>query len=228
MVQPLDGIKVIDMTQALAGPYAAMTLGDMGADVIKVEIPGSGDQSRGWGPPFLAGESAYYLSTNRNKRSLTLNIKNPTALRILHTLLDSADVLVTNNPRAASLKKYELDFESLNARNRRLIACNISGFGMTGPYAGKPGYDMVAQAMSGTMNLTGPADNNEPYRFPTAMADITTGVYAIIGILGALLTRERTGEGDFIDVALLDSQITWLSYTAGSYFATGERPTRRP
>jgi crotonobetainyl-CoA:carnitine CoA-transferase CaiB-like acyl-CoA transferase len=204
-----------------------MTLGDMGADVIKVEIPGSGDQSRGWGPPFLAGESAYYLSTNRNKRSLTLNIKNRAALDILHTLLDHADVIITNNPRADSLQKLGLDFDSLHARNPRLIACNITGFGMTGPYAGKPGYDMVAQAMSGSMSLTGPAENSEPYRFPTAMADITTGVYAIIGILGALLARQRTGEGDFIDVALLDSQITWLSYTAGNYFATGERPVRR-
>jgi len=148
-------------------------------------------------------------------------------LEILHTLLDDADILITNNPRPASLKKYGIDFETLHERNPRLIASNISGFGMTGPYAGKPGYDMVAQAMSGTMNLTGPAENNEPYRFPTAMADITTGVYAIIGILGALLTRERTGEGDFIDVALLDSQITWLSYAAGNYFATGERPVRR-
>lgn len=226
MQQPLDRIRVIDLTQALAGPFAAMTLGDMGADVIKVEIPGQGDQSRGWGPPFLAGESAYYLSTNRNKRSLTLNIKDAAALQILHELLAEADVFLTNNPRIDSLRRLGLDFDSLHAQYPRLIACNISGFGMDGPYAGRPGYDMVAQAMSGTMSLTGPADRDEPYRFPTAMADITTGIYGVIGILGALLTRERAGVGQFIDVSLLDSQITWLAYTAGSYFATNERPTR--
>lgn len=227
MPQPLEGIKVVDLTQALAGPYATMVLGDMGADVVKVEIPGRGDQSRGWGPPFLSGESAYFLSTNRNKRGLTLNVKSAAGQEILHILLSEADVLVTNNPRIESLRKYGLDFEFLHGRYPKLIACNISGFGMDGPYAGRPGYDLVAQAMSGTMSLTGPAENDEPYRFPTAMADITTGIYAVIGIMGALLTRGRTGEGQFIDVSLLESQITWLSYFAGNYFATGERPARR-
>jgi len=227
MPQPLEGIKVVDLTQALAGPYGTMILGDMGADVTKVEIPGRGDQSRGWGPPFLAGESAYFLSTNRNKRGLTLNIKSAAGQEILHTLLSEADVLVTNNPRIESLRKYGLDFESLRGRYLKLIACNISGFGMDGPYAGRPGYDLVAQAMSGTMSLTGPAETDEPYRFPTAMADITAGIYAVIGIMGALLTRQRTGEGQFIDISLLESQITWLSFLAGNYFATGERPPRR-
>ena len=225
MTLPLDGIMVIDLTQALAGPYATMLLGDMGADVIKIEMPGAGDQSRGWGPPFLNGESAYYLSTNRNKRSLTLDLSQPAGQEIMWELLSRADIFITNIPRVESLRKIRLDYETLHKAFKRLIMCMISGFGLDGPYAGRPGYDVIAQGMSGTMSLTGPVDG-EPYRFPTAIADITAGIYAVIGILGALLTRQRTGEGQLIDISLLDSQITWLSYVAGSYFATGERPKR--
>lgn len=226
MTLPLDGITVIDLTQALAGPYATMLLGDMGADVIKIEMPGAGDQSRGWGPPFLNGESAYYLSTNRNKRSLTLDLSQPAGQEIMWELLSRADIFITNIPRMESLRKIRLDYETLHKAFKRLIMCIISGFGLDGPYAGRPGYDVIAQGMSGTMSLTGPVDG-EPYRFPTAIADMTAGIYAVIGILGALLTRQRTGEGQLIDISLLDSQITWLSYVAGSYFATGERPKRQ-
>jgi len=221
----LQGIKVIDLTQALAGPYAAMLLGDMGADVVKVEPPGGGDQSRGWGPPFLEGESAYYLSTNRNKRSLALDIGQPAGQAIMADLLAGADVFITNIPRQESLRKNGLDYATLHVRQPRLIMCAISGFGMDGPYAGRPGYDILDQAMSGTMSLTGPADG-EPFRFPTAIADISAGVYAVIGILGALVARGQSGEGQFLDVSLLDSQVTWLSYLAANYFATGQRPSR--
>lgn len=221
----LEGITVIDFTQALAGPYCTMLLGDLGAEVIKVERPGEGDQSRGWGPPFLAGESAYFLGCNRNKRSLTLNVASDEGQRIMHRLLERADVFVNNLPRHSSLQKYGLDAATWRQRHPRLIHCSITGFGRSGPYADRSGYDVLAQAMSGTMALTG-APEGEPMRFPTAIADITAGIYALIGILGALLVRERTGQGQMLDVALLDSQITWLSYVAANYFATGERPPR--
>ena len=221
----LEGITVIDFTQALAGPYCTMLLGDLGADVIKIERPGVGDQSRGWGPPFLEGESAYFLSCNRNKRSLTLNVATDEGQRIMHCLLESADVFINNLPRQSSLDKYGLDAITWRQRNPRLIHCSITGFGRTGPYANRGGYDVLAQAMSGTMALTGEPEG-EPTRFPTAIADITAGIYALTGILGALLVRERTGEGQALDIALLDSQITWLSYVAANYFATGERPPR--
>jgi len=221
----LDGITVVDLTQALAGPYCTMLLGDLGADVIKIERPGTGDQSRGWGPPFLEGESAYFLSCNRNKRSLTLNLATEEGQRIMHQLLERADVFVNNLPRQSSLEKYGLDAPTWQERNPRLIHCSITGFGRTGPYANRGGYDVLAQGMSGTMALTGEPDG-DPMRFPTPIADITAGIYAVIGILAALLARERTGQGQALDIALLDSQITWLCNVAGSYFATGKRPPR--
>ena len=221
----LEGITVIDFTQALAGPYCTMLLGDLGAEVTKIERPDVGDQSRGWGPPFLAGESAYFLGCNRNKRSLTLNVASDAGQHIMHRLLEQADVFINNLPRHSSLEKYELDAATWRQRNPRLIHCSITGFGRSGPYADRSGYDVLAQAMSGTMALTGEPDG-APMRFPTAIADISAGIYALIGILGALLVRERTGEGQTLDVSLLDSQITWLSYVAANTFATGERPPR--
>ncbi len=223
----LEGIRVIEMTEALAGPYCAMYLGDLGADVIKIERVGTGDQSRRWAPPYVGDQSAYFLSTNRNKRSLTLNIQTEEGLRILHRLLDTADVFITNLPRMASLRKRGLDPEACLQRNPRLIHVTITGFGHTGPYAGRPGYDILAQAMSGSMALTGPADRDEPYRFPTPLADMTAGLYALASILGALYHRERTGEGQAIDISLLESQIGWMTNVAGAYFATGQRPSRR-
>lgn len=221
----LGGSTVIDFTQALAGPYCAMLMGDMGATVIKIERPSAGDMSRGWGPPYLNGESAYFLSCNRNKRSLTLDVGGDAGQRIMHQLLDDADVFINNLPKEASLVKYGLDANACLQRNPRLVHCSITGFGRTGPYANRSGYDMLAQAMSGTMALTGEPDG-APMRFPTAMADISAGIYALIGILGALLVRERTGRGQALDVSLLDSQVTWLSYVAANYFATGQRPPR--
>lgn len=225
MTQPLADIRVVDVTQALAGPYCTMTLGDLGADVIKVEPPGRGDMSRGWGPPFVNGESAYFLSTNRNKRGITVNFKTAEGQQILHQLLEKADVFVVNIPRMKSLEKARLDPETLQALNPRLVYCAISGYGHTGPKAGRGGYDVVAQGEAGLMSLTGEPQGG-PVRFPTPMADISAGIYAAMGVLAALLARERTGQGQFVDVALLDSQVTWLANLAGSYFATGQRPPR--
>ncbi len=222
---PLEAIRVIDLTQALAGPYCTMMLGDLGAEVIKVEPPGRGDMSRGWGPPFIEGESAYFLSINRNKRGLTVNFKTSEGQRILHQLAEGADVFVVNIPRLGSLQRGRIDPETLQSLNPRLIYCAISGYGFTGPKAGRGGYDVVAQGEAGLMSLTGEPEGG-PIRFPTPMADITAGIYATIGILSALLARERTGQGQFVDVALLDSQVTWLANVGGSYFATGQRPPR--
>ena len=216
------------MTEALAGPYCAMMLGDLGADVVKVERPGVGDQARKWGPPFLQGESAYFLSVNRNKRSIELDIKDAGDHRVLMALLEGADVFVSNNPRMESLRRSGLDPEALRAANPRLVYAAISGYGHTGPKAGRGGYDVIAQGEAGLMSLTGELDSG-PVRFPTAMADISAGLYALIGIQAALYARDRsggTGAGEFVDVALVDSQVTWLANVAGSFFATGERPPK--
>ena len=223
--QLLDGVRVVDMTEALAGPMCTMFLGDMGADVVKVERRGQGDQCRAWGPPFINGEAAYFMSTNRNKRSVTLDVKTPGGREVMHRLVDRADVFVLNIPRASSMRELGLDAESCLQRNPRLIHVAISGFGHTGPSAGRPGYDILAQGMSGTMSLTGEPDQ-PPIRFPTPIADMTAGVFAVVGILAALLDRHRTGKGQAIDVSLLESQMAWLTTLAGSYFATGNVPPR--
>ncbi len=221
----LQGIKVVDLTQALAGPTCTMYLGDMGADVIKIERPGSGDMARGYGPPFIAGESVYFLSVNRNKRSLSLDYRKSEGLRILHRLIDEADIFVNNLPRQTSLDKYGLSGEACLARNPRLIHLNITSFGRSGPYANRSGYDVVAQAMSGLMDLTG-EPGQAPLRYPVAIADITSGLFGLISLLAALLARQRSGRGQIIDTSLLDGQLTWLSYIAGNYFASGEKPAK--
>ncbi|HEU4619474.1 MAG TPA: CoA transferase [Gammaproteobacteria bacterium] len=228
IIEPLRGLRVVDTTEAMAGPYCSMLLGDLGADVIKVERPGVGDQARGWGPPFLEGESAYFLSVNRNKRSIALDIKRREDLDVLHALVERADVFLTNNPRMRSLAAAGLDPETARARNPRLVYVAISGYGHTGPKAGRGGYDVIAQGEAGLMALTGPAEAG-PSRFPTPMADISAGLYATIGALAALYGRDAPGgsqRGEFLDIALVDAQITWLANLAGSYFATGERPAR--
>ena len=226
MPEPLAGLTVIDQTQALAGPYCSMMLGDLGADVIKLERPKIGDQSRTWGPPFIGEESAYFLAVNRNKRSLTLNFARPEGQEILHRLIDKADIFMTNLPKLASLEKYQMDYETLRARNKGLIYAAISGYGHSGPRAGEPGYDIIAQGEAGTMALTGDA-NGEPARFPTPIADMTTGLFTLVGILAALNARHTSGEGQVIDVSLLESQMTWLENYAGEYFASGEEPDKR-
>lgn len=226
---PLAGIKVVDMTEALAGPYCAMLLGDLGADVIKVERAGDGDQARGWGPPFLEGESAYFLSVNRNKRSVELDIKNADDLAVLRALIGRADVFLTNNPRLESLARAGLDPATLRGRHPGLVYGAISGYGHTGPKANRSGYDIIAQGEAGLMALTGPIDDG-PSRFPSPMADISGGIYTCMGVLTALYARDNratgSGRGDFIDVSLVDAQLSWLANIGASYFATGKRPPR--
>jgi crotonobetainyl-CoA:carnitine CoA-transferase CaiB-like acyl-CoA transferase len=221
----LSHVRVVDLTQALAGPYCTMLLGDLGADVIKVEQPGGGDQSRGWGPPYLNGESAYFLSINRNKRGLTLNLRQPEAQAILHELVAGADVFLVNQPRLSSLQKLRVDYETLRDLNPRLVYCSITGYGMTGPYAGRPGYDVVIQGEAGLMSITGEVDGG-PARYPIPIADVTTGIYSALAIVAALLARERSGRGQFIDHSLIESQVAWLTNVGGNYFATGQRPPR--
>jgi len=221
----LSGLRVIDLTQALAGPYCTMLLGDLGADVIKVEQPGAGEQSRAWGPPFINGESAYFLSVNRNKRGLTLDLKEPRDQTIMQRLVATADVFVVNQPRLESLIKLGIDYPTLRRLNPRLIYCSITGYGMDGPYAGRPGYDVVIQGEAGLMSITGEIDG-QPMRYPIPIADVTTGIYSALAILAALLARERSGKGQFIDSSLLESQVAWLTNVGGNYFATGERPPR--
>ena len=222
---PLAGIRVIDQTQALAGPYCAMMLGDLGADVIKIERPGVGDQSRQWGPPYIQDQSTYYLAVNRNKRGIALDISKDAGREILHGLVKSADIFISNIATRASLKKYQIDYDSLNAINSRLIYASISGYGRTGPRADQPGYDLVAQAEAGTMSLTGEVDG-EPMRFLSPMADLTCGLFTLVGILAALQARHQTGRGQLLDQSLQEGQLTWLDNYAGEYFATGKAPQR--
>jgi crotonobetainyl-CoA:carnitine CoA-transferase CaiB-like acyl-CoA transferase len=221
----LDSTRVVELTEALAGPYCAMLLGDFGADVIKVERPGIGDQSRGWGPPFVGSESAYFLAANRNKQSITLNYDHPRGAEALQKLLASADVFITNQPSLASLKKRGIDYESLSAKHARLIYCSITGYGFTGPKAGLPGYDILAQAETGVMSFTGEPGGG-PMRYPIAIADMTCGMYAAMGILAALFSREKTGRGQFLDMALFDSQLTWLANVGSSYLNADASPER--
>jgi crotonobetainyl-CoA:carnitine CoA-transferase CaiB-like acyl-CoA transferase len=221
---PLDGIAVLDLTRVLSGPYCTMLLADMGARVIKIEQPGKGDDTRHWGPPFLEGESAYFLSINRNKESLTLDFKKPDGRAILDRLLGTCDIVVENF-RPGTLAKLGLDYASLAAAHPRLVYCSISGFGQTGPRRNEPGYDAVMQAEGGLMSITGAADG-PPYRLGVAIADIVTGMFAAQGISFALFARERTGRGQFVDIAMLDSVAALLSYQAAIYFATGSAPGR--
>src|ERR1700687_1081475 len=202
-----------------------MLLGDFGADVIKVERPKTGDQSRGWGPPFIGTESAYYLAANRNKRSIALDYDDLQGAEILQRLLARADVFITNQPSLASLQKRAIDPESLRAKYPRLIHCSITGYGFTGPKAERPGYDILAQAEAGLMSITGEPDGG-PMRYPIAIADMTCGMFATMGILGALLAREETGSGAFLDMALFDSQLTWLANAGSSYLNANAEPQR--
>jgi crotonobetainyl-CoA:carnitine CoA-transferase CaiB-like acyl-CoA transferase len=223
-MQPLEGITVLDLTRVLSGPYCTMILADMGARVIKIEQPGKGDDTRGWGPPFLNGESAYFLSINRNKESVTLDFKNPEGRAILERLIAKSDVVVENF-RPGTLARTGLDYASLAPRHPKLIMCSISGFGQTGPRAHEAGYDAVIQAEGGLMSITGAADG-PPYRLGVAIGDIVSGVFAAQGVLLALIARGRTGQGQLVDVGMLDSVAALLTYQAGIYFATGLAPKR--
>jgi formyl-CoA transferase len=221
----LDGVRVIDLSRVLAGPYCTMVLGDLGADVIKVEVPGRGDDTRHWGPPFAeGGESAYFLCTNRNKRSLTLNLKSERGLKVLRDLIGKGDVLVENF-KVGTLERWGLTYEELQRLRPGLIYCTITGYGYTGPYRHRPGYDFIIQAEGGIMSITGPTDR-EPHKVGVAIADITAGLFAANAILAALYARERTGAGQRIDISLLDSQVAWLANVASNYLVSGQVPGR--
>ena len=221
---PLDGITVLDLTRVLSGPYCTMLLADMGARVIKIEQPGKGDDTRTWGPPFLAGESAYYLSINRNKESVTLDFKLPDGRAILDRLIGASDVIVENF-RPGTLERLGLDYNALHATRPRLVYCSVSGFGQTGPRRHQPGYDAVMQGEGGLMSITG-APDGPAIRLGVAIADIVSGMFAAYGTAMALFARERTGRGQNVDVAMLDSVIALLTYQAGNFFASGRIPGR--
>jgi len=224
---PLAGIRVVDLSRVLAGPWCTQILGDLGADVIKVEQPGQGDDTRKWGPPFLddgSRDSAYYLSANRNKRSIAIDIAKPAGADLVRELVRGADV-VTENFRVGALAKYGLDYPSLAAIKPDLIYCSISGFGQTGPDKDKGGYDFLIQGMSGLMSATGTAASG-PLRTAVPIADLSTGLYATISILAALQHRNRTGEGQQIDLALLDTQLVMLANQASSWLNGGLEPRR--
>jgi len=223
MSLPLDGVLILDMSRALAGPYCAQLLADMGADVIKIEMPGKGDDSRHWGPPFIEGESAYFMSINRNKRSLSLNIGTDSGKQIFKDLVAKADVVI-ENMRPGSLARKGLAYENLSKGNERLIWCSITGFGLTGPDAQRPGYDIIAQGMGGMMSITGEPDS--PIRPGVALADVTTGMFASYGVMTALYERERSGKGQHVDTSLFEGQMAQMTYQAGRYFATGVAPGR--
>lgn len=221
---PLEGITILDLTRVLSGPYCTMLLADMGARVIKVEQPGKGDDTRAWGPPFLEGESAYFLSINRNKESLTLDFKHPEGQALLRQLIAKADVLVENF-RPGALTKLGFDYATLAAPHPRLVYCSVSGFGQTGPRRNQPGYDAVIQAEAGLMSITGPPDG-PPFRLGVAIADIVSGMFAAFGVSMALFARARSGRGQEVDVAMLDSVAALLTYQAGNYFASDKVPGR--
>jgi crotonobetainyl-CoA:carnitine CoA-transferase CaiB-like acyl-CoA transferase len=221
---PLDGITVLDLTRVLSGPYCTMLLADMGARVIKVEQPGKGDDTRAWGPPFLEGESAYFLSINRNKESVTLDFKHAEGRAVLDRLIAKADVLVENF-RPGTLTRLGLDYATVSTQYPRLVYCSISGFGHSGPRSKQPGYDAIMQAEGGLMSITGAADS-PPVRLGVAIVDIVSGMFAAYGIAMALLARERTGRGQEVDLAMLDATVALLTYQAGNYFASGKVPVR--
>ncbi len=223
----LEDIIIIDLSRVLAGPYATMLLGDLGARVIKIEQPGRGDDTRRWGPPFAEnGESAYFFSANRNKESVTLNLKSEIGRRVLRELVVEADVLIENF-KVDTMMRLGIDYPSLHEINHRLIYCSITGFGQNGPFRHVPGYDTAIQAMGGIMSITGPAGAaGEPHKIGVAITDITTGMQAAIAILAALHHRISSGEGQYIDIALFDTQLSWLANVATAYFVSDETPQR--
>ena len=232
---PLTGIRVLDLSRVLAGPWAGQLLADLGADVVKVERPGAGDDTRAWGPPYLkdaggrdTSEAAYYLCANRNKRSLTIDMANPEGQALIRQLAAHADVLLENF-KLGGLTQYGLDAESLLALNPRLVYCSITGFGQTGPYAPRAGYDFLIQGMGGLMSVTGRVDGEEgagPQKAGVALTDVMTGLYATIAVQAALAERANSGLGQHIDLALLDVQVACLANQASSYLVSGKAPRR--
>ena len=223
-MKALDGIRVLDLTRALAGPFCTLMLGDNGADVIKVEIPGSGDDTRKWGPPFIGEESAYYLSINRNKRSLTLNLQDAQAQEVFMKLAQDIDVVVENFTPGV-MGRFGLDYDAVKAVNPKVVYCSISGFGQDGPYRNRPAYDQIMQGVGGLMSITGEPDG-EPQKIGIAVTDIGAGMWSAFAIMAALNHRGKTGEGQYIDISMLDAQVAWLTYQAAFFFANGEAPKR--
>ena len=224
MQKPLTGLKVVDLSRFIAGPYCTMKLGDMGAEVIKVESPGKGDDSRALGPPFLEGEAAYYLSFNRSKKSITLNMREAEAKEVLHKLIADADIFVENF-RIGVTKQMGLTYEDVKKIKEDIIYCSITGYGHNSPYREKPSFDVMIQGEAGLMSITGFPDG-PPQRLGVAIADLLGGFHAVEGILLALLVRQKTGKGQFVDVSLMDSIIAILTYQAQNYLATGKAPNR--
>lgn len=225
MAQPLDGIRVLDLTRVMTGPYCTMMLGDMGADVIKIEQPGKGDDTRPWGPPFLNGESAYFLSINRNKRGITVNLKDQRGKEIVRRLARDCDVVVENfSPGTAA--RLGFGYDAMRELRPDVIYCSISGFGQDGPGHDRTAYDIIVQGMSGMMSITGEPDGM-PTKMGVPIADMTAGMFAAFAIVNALFHRERTGEGQYIDTSMLGGQVALLVYYAVGYFATGTVPMRQ-
>ena len=230
MAGPLSNIRVLDLTRVLAGPWATQMLADFGAEVIKIEKPGEGDDTRGWGPPFIKngdgseGDAAYFLSANRGKTSVCIDMASPGGQKLIRDLAVKSDVVIENF-KVGGLKKYSLDYASLKTVNPKLIYCSITGFGQDGPYASRAGYDFRIQGMAGSMSITGEPDG-PPMKSGVAYADIFTGLHAVIGITAALFHRERTGVGQFLDLALLDSQVAVLANQASNYLVGGKVPGR--
>ncbi|MCX6354142.1 MAG: CaiB/BaiF CoA-transferase family protein [Candidatus Aureabacteria bacterium] len=224
-MKPLEGIKVLDFTRVLAGPFCTMILGDMGAEVIKIEQPGKGDDTRAFGPPFAKGESAYFLSVNRNKKSITLDMKSEQGKEAVRRLIARSDILVENF-KPGTLKKLGFDYASAAKINPRIIYASVSGFGQTGPWSGKAGYDLAIQGLGGIMSITGDP-SGPPYKVGVSQADLVAGLHAVQGIFLALYVREKTGHGQLIDISMLDCQIALLSFQAGIYFMTGVSPMRK-
>ncbi|XP_068604214.1 succinate--hydroxymethylglutarate CoA-transferase [Brachionichthys hirsutus] len=221
---PLVGVKVLDLTRVLAGPFATMILGDLGAEVIKVERPGAGDDTRAWGPPFVAMETVYFLSVNRNKKSICVDLKHPRGAKVVQELAGVCDVLVENY-LPGKLEQMGLGYDQLSRGSPRLVYCSISGYGQTGPRSQSPGYDSIVSAVSGMMHITGPEDG-EPVRPGVAMTDLATGLYAHGAVMAALLQRQRTGRGVHIDCNLLSSQVSCLSHIAANYLNAGQEARR--
>ncbi len=226
MAGPLTGIRVVDLTRALAGPYCTLMLGDMGADVVKIELPGTGDETRQWGPPFQAGESSYFMSVNRNKRSATLDLKSARGKDAVRRLTERADVLVENF-RPGTMERLGLGYTQAQELNPSLVYCSISGFGQTGPRSHEPAYDAILQGLGGFQSLTGAADR-PPTKVGPPIADVTAGMFAAYAVVAALFARERDPErrGQWIDASMLGGQVAMLTYLAGRYFATDEAPPR--
>jgi len=223
MTGALENIRVLDLSRVLAGPYCTMILGDLGAEVIKVEAPGGSDETRKWGPPFQNDVSAYYLCANRNKKSITVDLKSSEGIEIIKTLVSESDVII-NNFKTGTMERFGLDYDTLADINPEIVYCSITGFGETGPYQNMPGYDFIVQAMSGLMSITGDEESG-PQKVGIAITDVLTGLYACIGIQGALLERNQSGKGQKLDLSLYDTAVSSLVNIGSNYLMSEKIPT---